>query len=64
MDWSDLKVFEDDNLNVTYMMEFVHDTVKDIVEKEEIADYQPFLPVSQSFQKPSLAGSLKVRLLW
>ena len=45
------------------MMKFVSDRVKSIVEKEENAGYQHFLLFVQCFQKLSLSGPTKPKIL-
>ena len=46
-----LKTFADDKVNVTEKINFVLETVKNIVEKGENAVYQHFLLFPQCFQK-------------
>ena len=59
-DWSKLKPFADDKLNVAEMIFFLFDEVENIVGKGENAGHQYFLLFLQSFQKASSTGSLKV----
>ena len=64
LDSSKLKAFADDKTNVAEMLISLSDRVENIVGKGENAGYQHFLLFPQSFQKPSLSGSLKVRSVW
>ena len=64
LDWSKLKAFADDKINVTEKMKFVLAKVENIVRKEENAGYQHFLLYPQCFQKFSCTGSLKVVTVW
>ena len=61
LDWSKLKVFADDKLNVTEKLEFVLGRVENIVGKGENAGSQHFLLFSQCFSKGSLHGVIKSR---
>ena len=63
-DWSKLKAFADNKINVAEMMISLPDKIENIVGKGENADYQHFLHFPQSFQMPSLSGSLKVGIVW
>ena len=63
LDWSKLKAFADDEINVAEMMISLSDRVKDIVGKGENAGYQQFLLFPQCFKKPSFSGSSKVRIV-
>ena len=62
LDWSKLKAFADDKVNLADMMISLSDRVENIVGKGENAGYQHFLLFPQCFQMPSLSGSLKVRM--
>ena len=53
LDWSKLKVFEDNILKVSLTTKFVPDRLENIVGKGENAGYQHFLLFPQCFQKPS-----------
>ena len=53
LDWSKLKAFADDKINVTEKLKFVLERVEDIVGKGENAGYQHFLLFPQCFQKNS-----------
>ena len=64
LDWSKLKLFADDKLNVAEKLKFVLGRVENIVGKGENADYQQFLLFSQCFQTSSTLGSLKVGIVW
>ena len=63
-DWSKLKGFADNKINVSETLKFVLQRVENIVGKGENAGYQHFLLFPQCFQKPSFSGSLKVRIMW
>ena len=54
MDWSKLKAFADNKLNVTEKLKFVFGKVEKIVGKGENAGYQHFLLFQQCFQEASL----------
>ena len=60
LDWSKLKAFADDKLNLAEKLKFVLERVENIVRKGENAGYRHFLLFSQCFQKASFQGSLKV----
>ena len=64
LDWSKLKTFADEKINVTQYLNFVFGRVENNVGKGENAGYQHFLLFSQCFQKPSFSGSLKVGIVW
>ena len=49
-DWSKLKAFADDKLNVTQNIKVVFHGIENMVEKEENAGYQHFLLFPQCFQ--------------
>ena len=59
LDWSKLKAFADDKINVTEELKFVLGRVENIVGKGE-----NFLLFPQWFQKASYTGSLKVVIVW
>ena len=61
LDWSKLKLFTDDKINVTQNLKFVFRRVENSVGNGENAGYQHFLLFSNCFQKPSFSGSLKVK---
>ena len=63
-DWSKLKVFAEDNINVNKKFQFVLGRVENIVGKGENAGYQHFLLFPQCFQKASFSGLLKVEIVW
>ena len=63
-DWSKLKAFVDDKINVNEKFQFIQGRVEDIVGKGENADYQHFLLFPQCFQKATFSGSLKVGIVW
>ena len=51
MDWSKLKAFADDKLNVTEKSKFGLGWVENLVEKGENAGFQHFLLFPQKFSK-------------
>ena len=53
-DWSKLKVFADNKINVNQKLKFDLGRVENIVRKGENAGYQHFLLFPQCFQKVSL----------
>ena len=57
LDWSKLKTFADDKLNLTENLKFVLGKVENIVGKGENAGYQHFLLFPQCFQKAFFTGS-------
>ena len=60
LDWSQLKAFANDNLNVYQKLKFAFERIENIVRKGENASYQHFLLLPQCFQKLSFPGSLNV----
>ena len=64
LDWSKLKAFADNKINVIEKLKFVLQRIGNIVRKGENAENQHFLLYPQCFQKPSLSGSLKVGIVW
>ena len=64
LDWSKLKVFADDKINLAENFKFGLGRVENSVGKGENAGYQHFLLFPQCFQKPSVSGSLKVGIVW
>ena len=64
LDWSKLKAFADNKINVTELHTFFLGWVENIVGKGENAGYQHFLLFPQCFQKGSFSGSLKVGIVW
>ena len=63
LDWSQLKAFADDTMNVTEKWKFLLVRVENMG-KGENAGYQHFLLFAQCFQKASILGSLKVGIVW
>ena len=53
LDWSKLKAYADDKINVTEKLKFVMGKVENFVGKGENAGYQHFLLFLQCFQKAS-----------
>ena len=64
LDWSRLKAFADDKINVTKKLKFVFTKIEIIEGKGENACYQHFLFFPQCFLKPSFSRSLKVSTVW
>ena len=64
LDWSKLKAFADDTINVTQKFKFVLGRVENIVGKGENAAHCHFLLFPQCFQKTTFSGSLKVGIVW
>ena len=64
LNWSKLKAFADDKINVTVKLKFVLGRVENIVGKGENAGYLHFLLFPQRFQKASYTGWLKVGIVW
>ena len=63
LDWSKLKAFADDKINLNKKSKLVLGRVENIVGKGENAGYQHFLLFPQLFHKPSHSGSLKVGIV-
>ena len=63
-DWSKLKAFADDKLNVTQNIGVVFHWIKYIVGKEENAGYQHFLLFPQCFQKAFSSIASKGIIVW
>ena len=51
LDWSKLKAYADDKINITEKLKFVFGRVENIVGKGENAGFQNFLLFPQCFQK-------------
>ena len=51
LDWSELKAFADDKINVNQKLKFDISKVENIVEQGENASYQDFLLFPKCFQK-------------
>ena len=64
LDWSKLKAFTDNKINVTKILKFVLGRVENILGKGENAGYQHFLLFPQCFQKASYTGSFEVLIVW
>ena len=64
LDWSNLKAFADDKINMTENLKFVRGREENIEGKGENAGCQHFLFFPQCFQKASHIGSLKVGIIW
>ena len=59
LEWTKLKAFADDNIDVTQTWKFDLGRVMNIAGEGEIAGYQHFFVLSQCFQKHSFSGSSK-----
>ena len=64
LDWSKLKEFADNEINVTENLKIVLERVKNIVGNGVNAGYQHFLLFPQCLQKASFSGWLKFRIMW
>ena len=64
LDWSKLKAFADDNINVTESLKFVLRMFENILGKGEKCWLPAFSSFLTMFQKASLTGSLKVVTVW
>ena len=63
LDWTKLKAFADDKLNLPKNLKIVLERVEIIVGKGENAGYQHFLLFLQCFPKASFSMSLEVRIV-
>ena len=63
IDWSKIKAFADDKINVTSEQKFFLEWVENIAGKRENAGYQHFLFFPQCFQRDSCPESLKVGIV-
>ena len=61
LDWTKLKAFEEDKINVAETMISLSDSVEKIVGKGENAGFQHFLFFPQCFQKPFFFRVVKRR---
>ena len=64
LDWSKLKTFADDKINVTIKFKFDLQRVENISEKGVNVGTSIFSFFHQCFQKASFQGSLKVVIVW
>ena len=64
LDWSELKAFAYDKINMTEKLTLVSDRIENIFGKGETAGYQHFLLFPNCFQKFPSLGSLKVGIMW
>ena len=64
LDWSKLKAFADDKINLNQKLKLDMEREEKIVGKGENAAYQHFLLFQWCFQNLSLSGSLKVVFVW
>ena len=62
-DWSKLKAFADDRLNVTQNVKVVFHRIENIVGKEENAGYQHFL-LFPRFQRAFSSSASEVVIVW
>ena len=62
LDWSKLKAFADNKINVTEKLNFLLERVENIVGKGENAGYQHFLLFPQCFQQDPYTGRSKLGL--
>ena len=62
--WSKLKVFAYNKINENKVLKIGLGRVENIAGKGENAGYQHFLLFPQCFQKPSVSGLLKVKIVW
>ena len=63
-DWSKLKAFPDEKINMTEKLKYVLGRLENTVGKGENAGNQHFLFFLQCFQKASYTGPLKVVIVW
>ena len=64
LDWSKLKVFAEDKININEKLKFCSGRVENIVGKGENAGYQHFLLFPQCFRMSSSPGSLNLGIVW
>ena len=64
LDWSKLKAFADNKLNIAEFINSMFDRAENIVGKGENVGHQHFLLFPQCFQKASFSRSLKVGIVW
>ena len=64
LDWSNLKAFADDKINVTKKLKCVLGREENIVGKGEHTGNQHFLLFLQCFQKLSFPEVLKIGIVW
>ena len=64
LDWTKMKAFADDNINVIKNLKLLRGRVENILGKGENAGYQHFLLFPKCFQKPSSSGELKLGIVW
>ena len=64
LNWSKLKAFADGKTIVNEKFKFCLGRVEKIVGKQENAGYEHFRLFLQCFQKPSVSGLLKFRIVW
>ena len=63
-DWSKLKAFADDKINVIEKLKFVLNKVENLVGRGKNPGYQDFLLFPQCFQKAFSSWVLKVGIVW
>ena len=64
LDWSKLKAFADNKIDVNEQLKFSLGGLENIVGKGENAGYQHFHLFLQCFLKLSVSGSLKLGIVW
>ena len=64
LDWTKMKAFADDNINVIKNLKLLRGRVENILGKGENTGYQHFLLFPKCFQKPSSSGELKLGIVW
>ena len=63
LDFSKLKTFAGDKINVTEKLKFAFGRLENLVGKKENLGYHDFLLSPQCFQKATFPGSLKVGIV-
>ena len=64
LDWSKLKAYADNKINVTKWLKFVLERAENILGKEGNAGSQHFLLSQQCFQKATFLRLLKFGIVW
>ena len=64
LDWSKLKAFADDEINVINKLKFVSERIESILGKREMLVTSIFSFSENVCQKPPSSGSLKVGIVW
>ena len=63
LDWSKLKAFADDVLNLAEMMVIIHKSLENLVGKGENAGYQHFPHFPRGFQRAFYTGSFNLGIV-